>query len=144
MASGAERLLRAYATQLEALRRLRHGGSQPLRVEHVHGVSQVPELCSDGSGPSLERGQNHELRCVMCAVFYDCLPLRLAALRPVRQRKERNMWKVGDVEPVRVMGAEAIRTDSTLPPKTASRLFHLLMHLGPLPRQRQHIWNRLC
>jgi hypothetical protein len=84
MASGAARLLRAYATQLEALRRLRHGGSQPLRVEHVHGVSQVPELRSDGSGPSLERGQNHELRCVMCAVFYDCLPLRLAALRPVR------------------------------------------------------------
>ena len=35
-------------------------------------------------GPSLERGQNHELRCVMGAVFYDCLPLRLAALRPVR------------------------------------------------------------
>ena len=84
MASAAARLLRAYATQLEALRRLRNGGSQPLRVEHVHGISQVPELRSDGSGPSLERGQNHELRCVMCAVFYYCLPLRLAALRPVR------------------------------------------------------------
>jgi hypothetical protein len=35
MASAAARLLRAYATQVEALRRLRHGGSQTLRVEHV-------------------------------------------------------------------------------------------------------------
>jgi predicted DNA-binding protein len=35
MASAAARLLRAYATQVEALRRLRHGGSQILRVEHV-------------------------------------------------------------------------------------------------------------
>ena len=36
MASATARLLRAYATQVEALRRLRHGGSQTLRVEHVH------------------------------------------------------------------------------------------------------------
>jgi hypothetical protein len=36
MASGAARLLRAYATQAEALRRLRNGGSQTVRVEHVH------------------------------------------------------------------------------------------------------------
>ncbi len=36
MASAAARLLRAYATQVEALRRLRNGGSQTLRVEHVH------------------------------------------------------------------------------------------------------------
>ncbi len=35
MASAAARL-RAYATQVEALRRRRHGGSQTLRVEHVH------------------------------------------------------------------------------------------------------------
>ena len=35
MASATARLLRAY-TQVEALRRLRHGGSQTLRVEHVH------------------------------------------------------------------------------------------------------------
>ena len=32
----AARLLRAYATQVEALRRLRNGGSQTVRVEHVH------------------------------------------------------------------------------------------------------------
>jgi hypothetical protein len=36
MASTAARLLRAYATQVEALRRLRNGGSQIVRVEHVH------------------------------------------------------------------------------------------------------------
>ena len=36
MASAAARLLRAYATQVEALRRLRHRGSHTLRVEHVH------------------------------------------------------------------------------------------------------------
>ena len=36
MASATARLLRAYATQVEALRRLRHGGSQNVRVEHVY------------------------------------------------------------------------------------------------------------
>ena len=36
MASAAAKLLRAYATQVEALRRLRNGGSQFVRVEHVH------------------------------------------------------------------------------------------------------------
>ena len=36
MASAAARLLRTYATQVEALRRRRHGGSQTVRVEHVH------------------------------------------------------------------------------------------------------------
>jgi hypothetical protein len=34
--SAASRLLRTYATQVEALRRLRNGGSQFMRVEHVH------------------------------------------------------------------------------------------------------------
>jgi hypothetical protein len=36
MATAAARLARAYATQVEALRRLRNGGSQFVRVEHVH------------------------------------------------------------------------------------------------------------
>ncbi len=36
MASAAARLLRAYATQVEALRRLRNGNFQTVRVEHVH------------------------------------------------------------------------------------------------------------
>jgi hypothetical protein len=35
-ASAAARLMRAYATQVETLRRLRNGGSQIVRVEHVH------------------------------------------------------------------------------------------------------------
>jgi hypothetical protein len=34
--SAAARLLRAYAMQVEVLRRLRHGGHQYIRVEHVH------------------------------------------------------------------------------------------------------------
>ena len=36
MASAASKLLRAYTTQVETLRRLRNGGSQFVRVEHVH------------------------------------------------------------------------------------------------------------
>jgi hypothetical protein len=35
-ASAAARLLLAFTTQLEAYRRLRHGGDQYVRVEHVH------------------------------------------------------------------------------------------------------------
>jgi hypothetical protein len=35
-ASAAARLMRAYATQVEVLRRLRNGGQQFVRVEHVH------------------------------------------------------------------------------------------------------------
>ena len=36
LGSTAVRLLRAYAMQMEVLRRLRHGGQQHVRVEHVH------------------------------------------------------------------------------------------------------------
>src|SRR5689334_20510574 len=39
-ASAAARLMRAYATKVETLRRLRNGGSQIVRVEHVH-VNEV-------------------------------------------------------------------------------------------------------
>ena len=55
------------------------------------------------------------------------------------------MWKVGDVEPVRIVGAEGepyrfnVNTEDE-----ASPLFLLPMHPEPLPRRRQHIWNRLC
>ena len=34
--STAARLMRAYATQVEVLRRLRNGGQQFMRIEHVH------------------------------------------------------------------------------------------------------------
>jgi hypothetical protein len=36
LGSAAARLLRAYSTQVEVLRRLRHGGNQYMRVEHIH------------------------------------------------------------------------------------------------------------
>jgi metal-dependent amidase/aminoacylase/carboxypeptidase family protein len=35
-ASAAARLMRAYATQVKTLRRLRNGDTQVVRVEHVH------------------------------------------------------------------------------------------------------------
>ena len=47
------------------------------------------------------------------------------------------MWKVGDVEPVRVMGAEGYPSGSLSPPMTESRLSHLRMRLEPLPRLRR-------
>jgi len=36
LASAADRLMRAYALQVETMRRLRHVGDQYVRVEHVH------------------------------------------------------------------------------------------------------------
>jgi hypothetical protein len=36
LGSAAARLLRAYSAQVEVFRRLRHGGQQHVRVEHVH------------------------------------------------------------------------------------------------------------
>jgi hypothetical protein len=36
LATASARLLRAYSVQVETLRRLRHGGDQHVRVEHVH------------------------------------------------------------------------------------------------------------
>jgi len=36
MAAAAARLQKAFATQVKTLRRLRNGGSQFVRVEHVH------------------------------------------------------------------------------------------------------------
>jgi hypothetical protein len=54
LASAASRLLRAYSTQVEALRRLRHGGDQHVRVEHVHvhegGQAVVGAVAVDPTG----------------------------------------------------------------------------------------------
>ena len=36
MASAGARLLKAFAAQVETLRRLRNGSSQYMRVEHIH------------------------------------------------------------------------------------------------------------
>jgi hypothetical protein len=55
LASAAARLLRAYSGQVETLRRLRHGGDQYVRVEHVHvnegGQALIGNVqTQDGSG----------------------------------------------------------------------------------------------
>lgn len=58
LASAAARLLQAYASQVETLRRLRQGGSQFVRVEHVHinegGQAVIGNVRSghDGAAPS--------------------------------------------------------------------------------------------
>jgi hypothetical protein len=51
----AARLMKAYAMQMEVLRRLRTGGQQVVRVEHVHvndgghaAIGNVITPCSDG------------------------------------------------------------------------------------------------
>jgi hypothetical protein len=53
-AATASRLLRAYATQAETLRRLKNGGSQVVRVEHLHvnegGQALIGNVRKDGSG----------------------------------------------------------------------------------------------
>jgi hypothetical protein len=36
MAAAASKLIRSYAIQVETLRRLRGGGSQYMRIEHIH------------------------------------------------------------------------------------------------------------
>ena len=58
-ASAAARLLRAYASQVETLRRLRNGGSQVVRVEHVHvnegGQALIGNVRKDGSGGESEK-----------------------------------------------------------------------------------------
>ena len=56
LGSAAARLLRAYSTQVEVLRRLRHGGNQYMRVEHVHvndgGQAIIGNVKTAGSGGS--------------------------------------------------------------------------------------------
>jgi hypothetical protein len=56
LGSAAARLLRAYSTQVEGFRRLRHGGNQYVRVEHVHvndgGQAVIGNVKPAGSGAS--------------------------------------------------------------------------------------------
>jgi hypothetical protein len=51
--------MRAYATHVETLRRLRNGGSQVVRVEHVHvnegGQALIGNVRKDGSGKESEK-----------------------------------------------------------------------------------------
>jgi hypothetical protein len=59
--SAAARLMRAYATQVEVLRRLRHGGHQYVRVEHVHinegGQAVIANVKARPDGESKDRTQ---------------------------------------------------------------------------------------
>ena len=57
LATAAARLMRAYSVQVETLRRLRHGGDQYVRVEHVHVndggqavIGNVKTAAARGSG----------------------------------------------------------------------------------------------
>ena len=56
LGSAAARLLRAYSAQVEVFRRLRHGGQQLVRVEHVHinegGQAIIGNVGADRSGAS--------------------------------------------------------------------------------------------
>ena len=44
MAAAASKLARAYAIQVETLRRLRAGGSQYMRIEHIHIESDAQTM----------------------------------------------------------------------------------------------------
>src|ERR1700704_3197963 len=55
LGSAAARLLRAYSAQVEVFRRLRHGGQQLVRVEHVHinggGQAIIGNVNSSAASP---------------------------------------------------------------------------------------------
>ena len=59
--STAARLMRAYAMQMEVLRRLRHGGQQFVRVEHIHihhgGQAVIGNVIA---GPDRERNDGSQ------------------------------------------------------------------------------------
>jgi hypothetical protein len=59
-AAAAARLLRAYTMQLEAYRRLRHGGDQHVRVEHVHINQGAQALIGNVSASEPGRVQTPE------------------------------------------------------------------------------------
>ena len=58
LATAAARPMRAYSVQVEALRRLRHGGDQYVRVEHVHvndgGQAVIGNVKTAGSGDAAQ------------------------------------------------------------------------------------------
>src|SRR3954447_5030543 len=71
MAAAGARLLRAFATQVEAMRRLRNGSSQYMRIEHVH-------LEAGAQAGGLFTGSSHaDRRTVMASLR----PARLCRLR---------------------------------------------------------------
>ncbi len=56
MAAAASKLLRAYAIQVETLRRLRAGGSQYMRVEHIHIESNAQAVIGNIQGEGAKNG----------------------------------------------------------------------------------------
>ena len=59
-AAAAARLLRAYTMQIEAYRRLRHGGDQYVRVEHVHISEGAQAVIGNVRASEPERVQTPE------------------------------------------------------------------------------------
>jgi hypothetical protein len=54
------------------------------------------------------------------------------------------MWKVGDVEPVRVMGAEGYPYGFNVSTEDGKPVVSFAYASRALARQRQPIWSRLC
>ena len=54
------------------------------------------------------------------------------------------MWKVGDVEPVRVMGAEGYPYGFNVSTEDGKPVVSFAYASELSPRQRLPIWNRLC
>jgi hypothetical protein len=70
--SAAARLLRAFANQVEVLRRLRQGGHQYVRVEHVHvgdGGQAVIGNVNASSGPACRSGATGRRAAASSTVF---------------------------------------------------------------------------
>jgi hypothetical protein len=56
MAAATSKILRAFAVQVETLRRLRGGGSQYMRIEHIHIEPEAQAVI----GNVQSRGKEHE------------------------------------------------------------------------------------
>jgi hypothetical protein len=56
MAAAASKLLRAYALQVETLRRIRAGGSQFMRIEHIHIESNAQAVIGNIQGEGAKNG----------------------------------------------------------------------------------------
>jgi hypothetical protein len=56
MAAAVSKILRAFAIQVETLRRLRAGGSQYMRIEHIHIEPEAQAVIGNVQG----RGREHE------------------------------------------------------------------------------------
>ena len=74
LATAAARLMRAYSVQVETLRRLRHGGDQYVRVEHVHvndgGQAIVGNVKTAGSGAA--GSPEHSASAVLNCYDFPC------------------------------------------------------------------------